>query len=67
MKKIREEIKLNKIKSNSYLLYEIVYSADQNMEAKKLFNEIKKVYLKKALKIQLLYLVFPLHQKQEVN
>jgi len=40
--KIREDIKLNKIKSNSYLLYEIVYSADQNIEAKKLFNEIKK-------------------------
>ncbi len=40
--KIREDIKLNKIKSNSYLLYEIVYSADQNIEAKKIFNEIKK-------------------------
>ncbi len=40
--KLRNEIKLNKIKSNSYLLYEIVYSADENIKAKELFNEIKK-------------------------
>ena len=40
--KIKEEIQKNKEKSKSYLLYEIVYSADQNIKSEELFKDIQK-------------------------
>jgi len=40
--KIKEEIQKNKEKSRSYLLYEIVYSADQNIKSEELFKDIQK-------------------------
>lgn len=40
--KIKEEIQKNKEKSRSYLLYEIVYSTDQNIKSEELFKEIQK-------------------------
>ena len=42
---IIKDIKLNKFTFNSYLLYEIVYSADQNSEAEELYKKIKKSIL----------------------
>ena len=40
--KIKEEIQNSKEKSRSYLLYEIVYSADQNIKSEELFKDIQK-------------------------
>lgn len=40
--KIKKEIQKNKEKSRSYLLYEIVYSTDQNIKSEELFKEIQK-------------------------
>ncbi len=39
--KVKEDIKRKKNKFNSYLLYEIIYNADEKVEAEKLFNKIK--------------------------
>ena len=41
-KKIRQEIKANKQTSNSYLLYEILFNADENQKIIELYNKIKK-------------------------
>ena len=40
--KIRQEIKVNKQTSNSYLLYEILFNADENQKIIELYNIIKK-------------------------
>jgi len=40
--KIRKDIQINNEKLNSYLLYEIVYNADESAKAKQLFEKIKK-------------------------
>ena len=44
--KIQKDILNNKIKTSSYLLYEIVYNATEKDESKKLFEEIKQSIIK---------------------
>jgi len=44
--KIKKDILNNKIKTSSYLLYEIVYNANEKEESKKLFEKIKKSIIK---------------------
>ena len=44
--KIQKDILNNKIKTSSYLLYEIVYNVNKKEESKKLFEEIKQSIIK---------------------
>ena len=44
--KIQKDILNDKIKTSSYLLYEIVYNANEKEESKKLFEEIKQSIIK---------------------
>jgi len=44
--KIQKDILNNKIKTSSYLLYEIVYNASEKEESKKLFEKIKQSIIK---------------------